>query len=48
MSFYSRFLQEREIRLVKIESAKLSSPVKISLQTVSLNEDPSYEALSYV
>jgi len=48
MSFYSRFLQEREIRLVSIVSAELSNPVEISLQTVYLNEDPSYEALSYV
>ena len=48
MSFYSHPLQEREIRLVRIEPAEFSSPIKCSLQTVSLNDEPSYEALSYV
>lgn len=38
----------REIRLLEIEPAEFDDAISCNLHTVSLDDDPSYEALSYV
>ena len=41
-------LQHNEIRLIALASGKWKDQIKCSLQIVSLDDNPTYEALSYV
>ena len=41
-------LQHREIRIIALASGKWDDEIECSLTTVSLDDDPSYETLSYV
>lgn len=41
-------LQHNEIRLITLAPGKWRDPIECSLQIVSLDDNPTYEALSYV
>ena len=41
-------LQHNEIRLITLAPGKWRDPIECNLQTVSLDDNPTYEALSYV
>ena len=41
-------LQHREVRIIALAPGKWGDEIECSLKTVSLDDDPSYEALSYV
>jgi hypothetical protein len=47
ISVYKR-LSNDEIRLVKIHPGEIGDPIQCSLFTISENQIPEYEALSYV
>ena len=47
-SFIYQPLEHREIRIIALAPGKWDDEIECSLKTLSLDDDPSYEALSYV